>query len=214
MRDQLVATGDTTLDAYLVLARGMRHLQSILEQAERVLDEAQRRDNEHHGFHGTAEARQRAEKRYDEAKRALAVARRAEDKAARTAQESARPRLFDLAVGEVEAMWTDFYSPRDVQHYYDDGHDLPDDDTLWCDLETGAEVHIRYATTGQVVVWRFVELGEEHPENQAMHIARYIERSALRGPGCLVELAVNPDHPVGRHARSKHMTIIQPKGDQ
>jgi len=214
MRDQLVATGDATMDAYLLLARGMRHPQRLIEDAEHALDEAQRRDQEHHGFHGTAEARQRAEKRYDEAKQALSSARRAEDRAAAAAKASA-PHLIDLAAAEVEAMWTDYYAPRDPHHYHHHYvDDKPDDDTLWCDLETGAEVHIRYETSSHTVVWQFVELGEPHPENEALRIARYIERSEMRSPGCPVELAVHPEDPVGLHARSQHMTIIHPTKEQ
>ncbi|MEV6033651.1 hypothetical protein AB0L65_21020 [Nonomuraea sp. NPDC052116] len=213
MRDQLVATGDDTLDAYLLVARDMRHPQQMLESAERHLVETQRRDAKENGFHGTAEARQRAEKSYDKAKQALTIARRDEDQARRDAQAAARPRLFELAAAEVEAVWNDFYGPRDPRLYRDDDV-MPDDDTRWCDLKIGAEVHIRYETTGQVVVWQFVELGNPHPDNEALKAAHYIERSAMRGPGCLVELAVHPEDPVGRHARSKHMTIIQPEGDQ
>ncbi|WP_431928753.1 hypothetical protein [Nonomuraea jabiensis] len=213
MRDQLVATGDTAVDAYLLVARDMRHPQRMLEDAENHLVEAQESDAKHNGFCGTAEARQRAEKRFDKAKQALTIARRDEDQAARTAQEAAQPHLFDLAKAEVQAVWNDFYAPRDSQHHHEGG-DMPDDDTLWCDLETGAEVHIQYETTGQTIVWQFIELGEPHPENEALRIAHYIESSALRGPGCLVELAVHPEDPVGLHARSKHMTIIHPTKEQ
>lgn len=206
MRDQLVATGDATVDAYLALARDMRCPQRVLEDAERALDEAQRRDLRHDGFAGTAEARQRAEKRYDEAKRDLASGRRAEDRAAAAAEASA-PHLIPLVAGEVEAIWTDFYAPRDHQSYRDrDG--MPDDDTCWCDLRTGDEVHIRYEESRHTVVWQFIELGDPHPDNEDLRIAYYIERSAMRGPGCLVELAVHPQDPVGLHARSTHMTII------
>ncbi|TMR99586.1 hypothetical protein [Nonomuraea basaltis] len=213
MRDQLVATGNPTLDAYLVLARGMRHPQCLMQQAERALDRAQQRDRDRNGFGGTAKARQRAERSHDEVKRALDVARRAEDQAEDAAQAAAEGALFMRVADEVEALWDDFYAPRDLQHYRD-GDDMPDDPTLWGQLEYGAEVHIRYSTTAQVVVWQFVELGEEHPGNAALRIARYIERSALRGPGCLVELAVHPDDPVGLHARSKHMTIVNPRKEQ
>ncbi|WP_344897544.1 hypothetical protein, partial [Nonomuraea antimicrobica] len=138
---------------------------------------------------------------------------RAEDQAARAAKESALPRLLELAAAEVEAVWNDFYAPRDPRLYRDDDV-MPDDDIRWCDLGIGAEVHIRYETTGQTIVWQFVELGDPHPDNEALRAAHYIERSAMRGPGCLVELAVHPEDPVGRHARSKHMTIIQPEGDR
>ncbi|MEV6157915.1 hypothetical protein AB0L53_47010 [Nonomuraea sp. NPDC052129] len=213
MRDQLVATGDATLDAFLLLARGVRHPQRKLEDAESALDEAQRRDREHNGFHGTAEARQRAERSYGKAKQAITDARRAEDQAERTAQAAALPRLFALANAEVEAMWNDFYGRRDPQRYRDD-KGMPDDDTLWCDLEPGAEVHIRYATTGQVMVWQFVELGEEHPENEELRIARYVESSRWRAVPDLVELAVHPEDLVGLHARSDQMTIIQPRKEQ
>lgn len=213
MRDQLVATSDNTVDAYLLVARGMRHPQRTMEDAENHLVQAQESDAKHNGFHGTAEDRQRAEKRFDKAKQTLTIARHAEDQAARAAQLSALPRLFELAKTEVEALWSDFYAPGAPQHYCDGG-DMPNDDTLWCDLETGAEVHIRYETTGQTIAWQFIELGEPHPENEALRFAHYIERSALRGPGCLVELAVHPEDPVGLHARSQHMTIIHPTKEQ
>ncbi|TMR10982.1 hypothetical protein ETD86_37335 [Nonomuraea turkmeniaca] len=208
MRDQLVVTGDAMVDAYLALARFVRCPQRSLEAAEEVLTEAQQFDRKHNGCYGTAEDRQRAEKRYDEAKQALDLARDAEDKAAGEARQ-ASPRLFDLAEDEVTGLWEDFYGPSGAA-YDRSKDDMPDDDTPWCALEPGTMVQIRYLTTGQVVTWQFVELGEPHPDNGALRIARYVERSRWRATPALVELAVDPEAPVGLHARSKYMTIAHP----
>ncbi|SDL75952.1 hypothetical protein SAMN05421874_128121 [Nonomuraea maritima] len=209
MRDQLVATGDQYLDAFLLLSRGMRYPQRQLEDAETSLREAQKRDHTRNGFHGTAERRQRAEKRYDEAKRELDIARRIEDQADRDIRQTARPQLLALVDAEIEALWGDFYTPRDTTDWRTDP--MPDDPTAWWELQPGAEVHIRYATTG--VRWQFIELGEPHPDAPGMRIARYVERSEMRGVA-VVELAVHPEQPVGRHARSTQMTITQPTKEE
>ncbi|MEU4234802.1 hypothetical protein AB0F17_61905 [Nonomuraea sp. NPDC026600] len=211
MRDQLVVAGDAALDAYLALARAARCPQHAVESAEEVLNAARRRDHEKNGFYGTAEARQRAEQRYDDAKRELDLARRNEDKAEDNARKSS-PDRFGLAEDEVAGLWEDFYGPS-ASTYDRHSDDMPDDDTPWCALEPGAEVHIRYATTGQVVAWQFVELGEPHPDDETRRIARYIERSRWRDAPAVVELAVHPQDPVGLHARSQYMTIVHARKD-
>ncbi|GAB2918026.1 hypothetical protein ACFMQL_20130 [Nonomuraea fastidiosa] len=206
MRDQLVATGDGTVDAYLAMARDMRHFQRVLEDAEQALVEAKQRELRHNGLRGTSAARLGAEEAYRDAKQMLDLACRDED-LAEAAALAAAPHLAQRVTAEVEALWSDFYGPRDTRDWREEP--MPDDPTTWDELETGAEVHIRYETKDSTLVWKFAGLGEPHPENPDLRIARCIEHSPLRPHGGLVELAVHPNDRVGTHARSPHMKIIR-----
>ncbi|MFI7706530.1 hypothetical protein [Nonomuraea sp. NPDC049480] len=110
--DKLVATGNKTVDAYLKTARAMLVPQRTLEDAERRLTRAQENDRRRYGFGGAAEARQRAERRYDEANRDMNSAWRAE-KAAAVASCAADLNVHAKAAAAVEVMWIDFYNhPR------------------------------------------------------------------------------------------------------
>jgi hypothetical protein len=82
--------------------------------------------------------------------------------------------------------------------------------TQWDELEPGAEIHLTYETTGQTIVWRFAGLGEPHPDNERLRIARYTEHGSWRSPDQVVELAVWPDDQVAAYAKTPHVAIIQP----
>lgn len=110
-RSVLVATPDQAVNNYLRVARTGLVPQTTLEDAETSLTQAEKRDREHNGFHGTAEQRQRCEKRYDEAARAAGLADRIENAACDAAREG-DPAKFALAVNEVSSMWRGFYDRR------------------------------------------------------------------------------------------------------
>ncbi|SEU46767.1 hypothetical protein [Nonomuraea wenchangensis] len=211
--DKLVATGNPIVDAYLKVARAMLVPQAMLEAAETVLDRAQQADAEKHGFHGTAERRQRAERAYDEANRQACAARRPEDHAKESARD-ADPHLYALAAAEVERMWESFYArkystdpaPRWSADWQ--AKALSTVPTRWDELEPGAEIHLTYETTGQTIVWRFAGLGDVHPDNSDLRIARYTEHGSWRDSGQVVELAVPPGNRVAAHVKTPHMTIV------
>ncbi len=105
---KLVATGDKAVDDYLRIARSTMVPQRTLEDADDSLVRAQEQDTKHSGFRGTAEHRQRCERRYDEAKRALDHALRVEN----TACDAARggdPAQFARAANEIATMWRNYY---------------------------------------------------------------------------------------------------------
>jgi hypothetical protein len=73
-RDILVTTGNADADAYLAASRAVLRAHHNLDRARAAWADAEAADERHDGFHGTAERRQRAEKRVDDARRALSYA--------------------------------------------------------------------------------------------------------------------------------------------
>ncbi|MEZ0076338.1 hypothetical protein [Planotetraspora sp. GP83] len=101
-RDQLVATGCREADAYLKAGLAGLPAEQEAASSRAAWKRAVGADDQHAGFHGTAERRQRAERLYDQARRALAVAQAAE-KQALLAAEEADPRAAALATAELQA---------------------------------------------------------------------------------------------------------------
>ncbi|MEU8195334.1 hypothetical protein AB0C10_16285 [Microbispora amethystogenes] len=111
-RPVLVASGDTTVDAYLKAAQDTRRFQRSLEDAERDLTAAQRADDKHSGFNGTAERRQRCEASHaTTAVESRAAWTREKDAESLAAAEGDRAKLA-LVHAEIETMWSEFYSQR------------------------------------------------------------------------------------------------------
>ncbi|MEV0629524.1 hypothetical protein [Nonomuraea wenchangensis] len=181
--DQLVATGNPIVDTFLKIARAMLVPQEALENAEAGLNQAQRDDTRHGEFNGTAERRQRAEQAHDEANRQALAALRVEEQA-RAVARAADPRLYALADVEVKRTWKAFYARKHgsapATRYSAEWQagGAADDPARWEELEPGAEIRLTYETTGQTVVWRFAGLGEPHPGNPGLRIARYSEHNS------------------------------------
>lgn len=111
-RPVLVATGDKHVDHYLRVARETLHFQRALEDAETALTDTQKRYEEYGGDYGTAEARQRAEKRLDDAAFTNRGAWAREQRIDKRAAAFGDPVKHGKAEQEIEAMWEEFYSDK------------------------------------------------------------------------------------------------------
>ncbi|MGR6915346.1 hypothetical protein ACU635_13970 [[Actinomadura] parvosata] len=206
MTDQLVATGNATVDAYLSIARAMLVPQRTLEDAERRLERAQEEDHEKHGFSGTAEARQS----YDEANRAMQHAWRSE-KAAALASAAADSVMHELAAASINAMWRNFEDrvPFGRGDSTASAARPRSDRTRWYELQPGDQIHITYLS-GRSITWTFLGLAGPHPETLRLDVAQYTEQGAWRDPAQVRELAVHPDDEVSHI----HLTAYTVKIDR
>ncbi|MEV0307825.1 hypothetical protein [Nonomuraea fuscirosea] len=210
MSDQLVATGNATVDDYLSIARAMLVPQRTLEDAERRLNQTQKADRERHGFGGTAEDRQRAERRYDEANRAVQHARRSE-KVAAEASAAADLVMHKRAAATLGAMWQHYYN----LHPFDKGDTEaakrpPSDRDRWYELQPGDQIHITYLS-GRSLTWTFLGLVGPHPETVRLDVAQYTEHGTWRDPTQVRELAVYPDDHVSHVHLTAHLVKISRK---
>ncbi|MER7366001.1 hypothetical protein [Nonomuraea wenchangensis] len=210
MPDQLVATGNATVDDYLSIARAMLVPQRTLEDADRRLERAQQADREKHGFGGTAEARQRAERLYDEANRAIQHARRVE-KAAANASAAADLVMHKRTVATLNAMWQHFY---DLHPFGQDDTEAakrpPSDRDRWYELQPGDQIHVTYLS-GRSLTWTFLGLVGPHPETVRLDVAQYTEHGTWQDPAQVRELAVHPDDPVSHVHLTAHLVKISRK---
>ncbi|MEV4748966.1 hypothetical protein AB0K21_21530 [Streptosporangium sp. NPDC049248] len=117
-RNELVATGDPAMNAYLQMARTMRVPQCTLEDAEDALTKAQERHRHQVGDRDSVEHLRRYVDSYARAKEDADDAWEREKVTYDTAREG-DPHAYDLVCTEVEAMWNDFYlvrrTPRDAR---------------------------------------------------------------------------------------------------
>lgn len=120
IRDRLVYPGNPAADAYLRAGRNLLAAQVEEESSRSEWLQAVDRDDKRNGFYGSAEARQRAEGRYDAHRHQLVAARRLEGSTKKAATEfveqadgpaSRNSRLAALALveGELIAVWADYY---------------------------------------------------------------------------------------------------------
>ncbi|MEU6719864.1 hypothetical protein ABZ897_51135 [Nonomuraea sp. NPDC046802] len=207
MPDRLVATGNKAVDSYLTIARAMLVPQRTLENAKRRLDDAQKADHKQHGFGGTAEARQRAERRYDEANRGMQHAWRSE-KAAAVASATADFVMHERATASISAMRRHFDDLRPFDRS-DDVADKrpPSDRDRWLELEPGDQIHITYRS-GRAMTWTFLGLAGPHPETPRLDVARYTEQGTWRDPAQVRELAAHPDDHVSHVHLTAHTVTI------
>jgi hypothetical protein len=111
MRDQLVSTGIPAADKFLRAGIALLPVQLAEEAARTAWYDSERRAEELKGFSGSAEHRQRTAKVFDERRRELAAAQRAERRAKEAAYQT-DPGAAALVEGELLATWSDYHDRR------------------------------------------------------------------------------------------------------
>ncbi|MFF3665419.1 hypothetical protein [Microtetraspora malaysiensis] len=111
IRDRLVCTGVPAADKFLHAGLASLPVQLSEAAARTAWFDADRRAEELDGFKGSAERRDRTAKVFDERRRELAAAKRAE-RGAKEAAYQADPGAAALVEGELIAVWSDYHQGR------------------------------------------------------------------------------------------------------